>query len=291
MNKEKIKSLIYTFGKALGFLGLIFVFYKLSKEFTLSSFVEKFSDFKTIIVPLIALNFLSSAIGIYVWHLILKSYSKKDFKYLLSYYYFAKTEISKYLPGNIFHFVGRQALASKLNLSQKEMAKVSLLFMLTIAIATVIAATLFTLPTDTKAIIKLALIVASLITIGVLIYLFPLIKKLTKVKMALIITLSISLQGVLLAIIVAWQLQNLTLNTFLILSAIYILSWLIGFVTPGASGGLGVREGAFIAIAKFIHLDISSEIILFSIFFVRFINIFTDIIMYLSTFAIKSVEK
>jgi len=287
LSKDKIKNLIYTFGKLLGLLGLIYVFYKLSKEFTLSSFVEKFSDFKTIIVPLIALNFLSSAIGIYVWHLILKSYSKKNFKYLFSYYYFVKTEISKYLPGNIFHFIGRQAIASKLNLSQKEMVKVSLLFMYIIAVGTVIAATIFALFSGVELYFKVLLTLASLLSIASLVTFFPKVSKDIKLIMSGIIVASISLQGILLSIIVVWQLGSYNLVIFFKVASIYIISWLIGFVTPGASGGLGVREGAFIAIAKFIHLDISSEIVLFSIFFVRFINIFTDIIMYLSTFAIK----
>jgi len=287
VRKNSLKSMLYSFGKLLGFAGLVFVFYKISQEFTLSTFIEKFSDFKIIFIPLILLNILSSTIGIYVWHMILKSYSNRDFKYTLSYYYFAKTEISKYLPGNIFHFIGRQALASKLNLSQKEMAKVSLLFMYIIAVGTVIAATLFALFSGVELYFKVLLTLASLLSIGSLVTFFPKVSKDIKLIMSGIIVASISLQGILLSIIVVWQLESYNLVIFFKVASIYIISWLIGFITPGASGGLGVREGAFIAIAKLVHLEVSSEIILFSIFFVRFINIFTDIIMYLSTFVIK----
>ena len=84
------------------------------------------------------------------------------------------------------------------------------------------------------------------------------------------------------------QSDHFTTGLFFECVSIYIVSWLIGFITPGASGGLGIREGTFIAIAAFLHLDIAAEIIIFSVLLVRFINIIIDIAMYLSTFVLKN---
>jgi hypothetical protein len=95
------------------------------------------------------------------------------------------------------------------------------------------------------------------------------------------------LQGVILALIVYAQVDTLNLEQFLKIASAYIISWLIGFITPGASGGLGVREGAFLAIANFIHLNISNEVILFSILLIRLINILVDILMFISTLLIN----
>ncbi len=286
MNRDKIKKIAYSFGKLLGFLGLIYIFYKLSKEYSLSSFIEKFSNFKSIILPLLILNILSSIIGIYAWHIMLKTYAKKSFGYISSYYYFAKTEISKYLPGNIFHFVGRQALSSKLGISQAQMAKISLLFMLILMVATVISSTIFALFSNIENYIKILMLFASVASIIAILYIYPIFTKAKKALMVSILTFSIGLQGVLLSIIILWQIKEPTLTLFFEVSSIYIISWLIGFVTPGASGGLGVREGAFIAIAEFINLNVDSNIVIFSVLLVRLINIVVDIIMYISTFLI-----
>ncbi len=291
MNRDKIKSILNNIGRVLGLLGLVFVLYKISKEYTLSSFVNKISDFKSIFIPLIALNLLSYLIGIYAWRRMMKAYTLKGMKYILAYYYFAKTEIAKYLPGNVFHFVGRQALASKIGLNQKQMAKISMFHMLTIAIGTVVSTAIFIMFTDTIAnYIKYLMIATSIALLAFITLIYPTITKYNKLYITLLISISIAMQGFLLAIIVVWQLNNPTTSQFFMLAGVFMISWLVGFVTPGASGGLGVREGAFIAIANFIHLDISSQIILFSIFFVRFINIVTDVVMYISTFAIKNVE-
>ncbi len=287
MGKDKIKKIAYTVGKILGVLGLIFVFYKLSTEYTLESFYEKATQFTATLPLFIGVNLLSSIIGIYVWHLMLKRYAKREFHYLESYYYFAKTEIAKYLPGNLFHFVGRQAMASKLQITQIEMAKISILFTLLLAIGTLIASTVFALFSTVVALkIKITLSVVTIIAILATFLSYPLFSKSEKLLLSTAFAFSIALQGVLLAWIIQIQLDANSYALFFEVAAIYIISWLVGFVTPGASGGLGVREGAFIAIAEFLHLSISAEVVIFSILFIRFINILVDILMFLSTFVI-----
>jgi hypothetical protein len=102
------------------------------------------------------------------------------------------------------------------------------------------------------------------------------------------LAISLSLQGFLLGLTVILQKGYWDTELFFLSSGIYIISWLIGFITPGASGGLGVREGSFIAIMTLLHVNISNEIILFSILLVRFLNIFVDISMYLFSYTIKN---
>jgi hypothetical protein len=220
---------------------------------------------------------------------MLQNYASKQFKFTTSYYYFCKTEIAKYLPGNIFHFVGRQALASKIGITQLDMGKTSILFSLLLLASTVISSTAFILfttgiPTYILGLMLLGTAI-SLITIILTYKSFPIR---IKMKMNLLLILSVSLQGIMLALIILYQQENFELKLFLQCISIYIISWLIGFVTPGASGGLGIREGTFVAIIHFLHLPIASEIIIFSVLLVRLINILTDILLYLSTFMLKS---
>ena len=291
MNKAKLKTILSYTGKSLGILGLLFVLYKLSQEYTLDTFMERLADTTAILPYLLVLNLLSILIGIYVWHLMLLNYAQRSFPYLLSYYYFAKTEISKYLPGNIFHFVGRQLLASTLKISQVEMAKISFLFSLFLMIGTVVSSTLFALFSgELPRYILVLMVLASLVAMAAILLFYPSFGRNKKLSLVLLSSISVALQGVLLGIIVASQLEQITIALFLESAAIYIISWLIGFITPGASGGLGVREGTFIMIASFLHIDIASEIVIFSVLLLRLVNIGVDIILFLSTFLLKNSE-
>jgi len=292
VNKEKIKQLVYFIGKSLGILGLIFVFYKLSQEYTLSSFTKQFILLLDILPFLLVLNFLSIIIGIYAWHVMLLHYAKRSFPYLSSYYYFSKTEIAKYLPGNIFHFVGRQALSSKIGISQVEMAKISLLFSVLLLTGTVFTSTFFALLSkDIPYTILTLMGLSSIIILIVLVYLYPSFPIRKKVFMNIYLALSVALQGLMLGMIVMYQSDSFTANLFFLCVSIYTLSWLIGFVTPGASGGLGIREGTFIAITTYLQVDIAVEIIIFSVLLVRLINISIDIGIYLSTFILENKIK
>ena len=291
-HKEKIKSVVYLIGKSLGILGLFYVFYKLSQEYTFSSFTEQFISILHITPLLIFVNFLSLVIGIYAWYHILLSYAKKPFGYVYAYYYFSKTEIAKYLPGNIFHFVGRQALAHKIGITQKQMAKVSLLNSLLLLGATIVASTVFAFLSQEVPLFILTLMVLSSIIIFIsLVYMYPSIRISKKISLNLYLAFSIALQGVMLGIIIVYQSDTYTWSLFCLSISIYILSWLIGYVTPGASGGLGVREGAFIAITSYMHFDIHADIVIFAVLLVRLINILVDILMYFSTFALENKIK
>lgn len=293
MNKQSLKGIATSVGKILGILGLLFVFYKLYQEYTFESFISNFIEIFSLLPLLIAMNILSIFIGILLWHTLLQHYTRKPFSILLSYFYFAKTEIAKYLPGNVFHLIGRQAIAHKIDISQKEMVKISFLFTLNILIGTVFATALLAFFAEhTPPYILLLLTLGALISIGIIYQFFKNFSLVDKYKLPLYTTLSIALQGLMLGLIVIQQMDTFTLGLFFKITGIYIISWLIGFVTPGASGGLGVREGTFIAIASFLQLDIHENIIIFSVLLVRLINILVDILLFLSTFLLKSkIEK
>ncbi len=223
---------------------------------------------------------------------MLKHYAKKPFPFIASYYYFSKTEIAKYLPGNIFHFIGRQALASKIGISQVEMAKSSLLLSLLLLTGTLFTSTFFAfLSYDTPSTILILMVLSSILVIIISIYLYPSFPLSKKFTMNIYLAVSIAFQGILLGVIIMYQHKEITADLFFLCVSIYTVSWLIGFITPGASGGLGVREGIFIAIANYLSINISADIIIFSVLLVRLINITVDIAIYLSTFIFgKKIE-
>ena len=292
MQKETLKSVAYFIGKSLGILGLLFIFYKLYQEYTFSSFTEQFLLLMHTLPVLVLLNILSLLIGIYVWYMLLLNYAKKPFPFLASYYYFTKTDVAKYLPGNVFHYIGRQALASKLNITQIQMGKISILNIVLLLTGTILTSTFFAfLAQDTPILILTLMGISSIITLIILVYMYPSFPIFDKMSMNIYIAISIALQGVILGIIVMYQSENFSVNLFVQCAGIYTLSWLIGFVTPGASGGLGVREGIFITATAYLNIAIAEEIIVFSVLFIRLINISVDIMLYLSTFILENKMK
>jgi len=290
--KNTVKSLVHLTGKLLGIGGLIFVMYTLSQEYTLSSFSSQFISILSLIPLLLIINITSTLVGIYAWHKMLVHYAQKNFSYVASYYYFSKTEIAKYLPGNVFHFIGRQALASKLHISQKEMAKTSLLFSFLLLTGTLLTSTFFAIISGNIPIYILTFMgLSSIIVLISLIYLYPSFPMRNKISMNLYLAMSVALQGIMLGLIVMYQSDDITLSLFFQCVSIYTLSWLLGFVTPGASGGLGIREGTFIAITSYLHISIASDIIIFSVLLVRLINICVDVLLYLLTYMFEKKMK
>ena len=288
MNKEKIKKYAYSFGKLLGIAGLAFVIYKLFNEYTLDTFLQSFKETLAIFPILIIINIIATMIGIIAWHKGYAHYATKPLAYITTFYFFARTEIAKYLPGNVFHFIGRQALASKMGLSQKNMAQANIFATLILCIATLLSAFLMAL--SSGIIDQKLLLLGAIVSLGgifFIIFIYGSFSKTKKLQMLATSTLSIALQGVMLSIVIFKLLPETTFSLLVAMAAIYVLSWLVGFVTPGASGGLGVREGAFIAIAEFLHIHISMDVIIFAVLYIRLINILGDIVLYGITFFIK----
>jgi uncharacterized membrane protein YbhN (UPF0104 family) len=77
--------------------------------------------------------------------------------------------------------------------------------------------------------------------------------------------------------------QPLTFILIKQIACIFFMSWLIGFLTPGASGGLGIREAIMIV---FLGSIINSEILISSTIFYRLICIAGDITALLMAFGL-----
>jgi hypothetical protein len=285
VDKAALKRAAYTGGKLLGFIGIAYVGYKLMHDFSFESFKARLETSMHLWLPLLLINIVSTLVGIYGWHELIVSYAKKPVSFVVSFFYFARTEVAKYLPGNVFHFVGRQAYASALGLTQSAMAKVSLAFTLALVSSTLVASALLAAESQSAGAYRLALAGAAVAGIVAFYVIFPTITPKRKTVIVSSLTLSLAMQGCMPALLAVPQ--NADISLFTTVAAVYVLSWLVGFVTPGASGGMGVREGAFVAIAQTANVSIDMQAILFAVVFVRFFNILTDAVLYIATYRIK----
>lgn len=73
---------------------------------------------------------------------------------------------------------------------------------------------------------------------------------------------------------------SIATNKIYIVIGAFLLSWLFGFITPGAPGGIGIRETVITAL---LSTQMQENIVLLAIVIYRIINIFGDCLAYVSS--------
>ncbi len=153
------------------------------------------------------------------------------------------TQIAKYVPGNIFHFVGRQALGMAEGLPAMPLAK-SAVWEIGLIAASACLMGIFTLNLVVPTLSLLSCAVAYLIVMAVVLSVLRRTKGTSTVAAFVWYTAFLSVTGLLfiamMELVIAGDWQQLEL--WLPLGAAYVFAWLVGLVTPGAPAGIGVRE-------------------------------------------------
>lgn len=179
-----------------------------------------------------------------------------------------KANIAKYLPGNVLHFAGRQVIGARFGWPQGSIAAASLLEIALQVLLPCGMAALLLLVFGRWAMLEEAggwlapvILVA---TAGVAVVLFGrhlrhwlperLLRPLARLALPHPTALLPAVVWYLLFFagmcLIVWSLYAMvvgyiSLRQLPILSAAFLISWVMGFVVPGAPGGIGVREGSF----------------------------------------------
>jgi len=230
---------------------------------------------------------------------------------------YGRSQVAKYLPGNVFHYVGRHLLAKEMGLPNGIIVFSALLeavLLIIVALGlTVFSLVLYGWHYDLKYELAkpwffLVMILASLIIL-LFIYNFPLsIKKylskddwlinLDHIPFSRIVTTLIYVSVIYLTFfttigLLLWFIaQNITpvINgRVLVFIIAYSFSWAIGFITPGAPGGIGIREALLVALLSPIMGGEAQAIILALIF--RIATISGDGVFFITTCFIGSNNK
>ena len=153
------------------------------------------------------------------------------------------SQLGKYIPGNIFQFAGKQALAMKNGLPTKNTLKANAAELVILLISGILLSLIIPLVMSTHISVNLILLLW-LVTIATFLWLTHKYFNDLLVKAFLsqltFLVLSASFFSLLLYFVI--QPVDLTLRIILFTATAYNLSWLVGLVTPGAPAGIGVRE-------------------------------------------------
>lgn len=264
MKKETLKKIGNIAGKIITILSLIFIvvaIYKLGFDF---SSVENVPVFILILIGAGIIICIAMYLMGIAWKLWLDFFSgkKNSFREVVCVY--TKANIGKYLPGNVMHYVERNLFAGKLGISQKKIAACSVIEIIGQAGVAVLFGLLFSFQQlkevlqqlfdeKYKTVIFIAIPVI-LVIMAAMILIFrkkiaPFVKEyanlkflVTAVKCLVLYAVVLIVSGLVMVMLYQYMGGTLTSQKVLLIISGYIIAWVLGFVVPGAPGGIGVRE-------------------------------------------------
>jgi len=218
---------------------------------------------------------------------------------------YLKANLCKYLPGNVMQYVTRNLYASKIGISQTKMVFGSFLEIFFVTVTSLVLSLALSrelflnlvqeyVPVTLYAIIVCAFLVA----ICVSFFLFKKSKRVNKLfnqvilqfkevnliqfcklagKMFLIVAYNHILLGIMLFLLLR-QVSSVTDVSVLTVISAYIVAWLVGFITPGAPGGIGVKE----VILSILLMDsFGREYVLVCALLFRLVTVLADVFSFL----------
>lgn len=284
---KDIKKYLKYIGNVLALLSIIFVIYAISQMEIDTASIHNWNRIIIIGILGCAICIISTGLLALAWQRILENLAGKKIEYWTAYKIYVKANLGKYIPGNVMHYVERNIFAGQMGLGQTEVALTSALEIVGLIVAAAILSIILSFE-------KLLVILEELITVKyivmiliaillVMITLCICLKRVLKLKMLvskmkkisfwkmflvniLIYMLALLLLGMIMVMLV-WSMGQVhcQISDVKVIITAYIVAWLLGFVVPGAPGGIGVREfvisvitegtsiGAIVLLAAVVH--------------------------------------
>lgn len=272
-----LKRLLYFFGSGLTLLSLLFVARRLSEH---AGEIDITHLSTASIIALIGLAIVYSLLNLLLalaWRYLLR-YQDIDVIPLWAIWSYGVSQLAKYMPGNIFHLAGRQAIGIAGGLPGWSVAR-SILWEHGLLAVTAIPFIILTSPLllDERLALPVSLVIFGG-SIGLLIW-FVNRRFSRDVGHAMFLhTLFLFVSGMIFAsIIILTTASMMTLGAFLGICGAYVIAWLAGLVTPGAPAGIGVRE---VILYAFLSPIISQSDLLMVIVIGRMITVSGDLLYF-----------
>lgn len=214
---------------------------------------------------------------------------------------YGKTQIAKYIPGNVFHIAGRHAVAHEKGAAHSSLLTAAILeVFLMIASAGLISLfaaggilRILEIPLS-----PLVIIVAScaILLMALVTFRSRISKKFENIRWLLLVTSQLAYIAfftgscVLFLLTLAFASNSIsdTLKSWPLICGAYCFSWAAGFIMPGAPGGLGIREAMLIALLGAVSPE---SVLVFAMIVFRMINISGDLVFYGSALIAEKIYR
>lgn len=226
---------------------------------------------------------------------------------------YVKSNILKYIPGNIFQYAGRNELAIVKNIRHSEVALATIIDVIW-SVFSMLLPSILMLGDQWKAwlchqelpVSKVVMAICALIVIVAIVFfilykwkkqmLDNMISKVFNVKFLRVllfnfvfyVLIGISTSGLYVAVFSLISGEFYFLNEIVIYIGIMLLAIVAGYITPGSPGGVGVREAVSLFFLKGM---IDESVILSGIVITRIIFVIADFIAYIVVWIIFKMKK
>ena len=298
LNKRELVNVVGITTILLSLIFIIKVFLSFDIEFS-SLFSPKYILFLGISLLATVLAIMFNAFG---WKITIEFFSGNKVNFLPAFHTYAKSNLGKYLPGNVGHYASRQLFGASLGMSQTQLAVASVFEIMYFVITALLLSFVLTrnkIYSIAKSLfpalnILLFLSVGAVLGISATAILLFFFRKnsclkeiLTLIRTRgfwclllknLLITSANFLIGGLSFILIVGINVTIIANSTAVIFAAYVASWLIGFVIPGAPGGIGVREAVLTFMLSHLYME---EIILTAAVFQRLTMVGGDVMAWI----------
>lgn len=292
----KLKKVIKTVGNVVMIAALAFVVKKLfDMDISLSQFREG-----RVLAALSLCMLVTTVIIIfscYPWLVFTRSLSGRKIPFSTAMPVYTQSNLYKYLPGNVFQYVGRNQLASDMDISHVDVACATVLDVLFCVFWTAVISVILLGGRIAELMEEYGrnLLMVGAVGIVLLILLIIVIKLKFKDKLksylsryskafakenrpmllrgAFYYLLQNTVSAVMYFVCLKLIVPQADTGELIALTGAFMFAWIIGFVTPGAPGGIGIREGVML----FVCGDKFSDRIVLFVLVMRIASIGADL--------------
>lgn len=303
MKKNNLKKWIKYIGNGLSIIAIVIIVNKFLGMNIDLNVIWNFRSMAFIIFALCLQSIMILLAG-YPWKKIVEMFSFTKISFLKVINVFVKSNIYKYVPGNVFQYVARNELAVLSNISHVDVA-LSTAADTVGSLGVALVFSFFLLREDAVMYIKENLDITkfafvflvgviSVLVIGIILYMSfkdKIVEKINQYKriiskdnivdffkILLFYVANNIINCIIYGIIFLGVLgETANVREILILMGSLVFSTIVGVITPGASGGIGVREAVmmFMTEEKF-----SLDAIVFSMLILRGVSILADVMAF-----------
>jgi glycosyltransferase 2 family protein len=270
-------------GSGLALIGIAFVTLRLHEHWGGLDLSQMTPSSWTSLIGLALLYGLANLLLALAWWHLLTQFGVQATR-LWSIRVYGISQLAKYVPGNIFHLAGRQAIGMAAGASSGALAKSAFWELGLIAIAGILYGWLV-LPLLASGFSSLLSIILLLGTAWFLAYL---LRRFVGPQVAasfgwhmLFLAVTGGVFVTLLGVIVGSS--ELHMQTWLLIGGAYVVAWLAGLVTPGAPAGVGVRELVLLLLLKGFVADAD---LLMAVLLGRLVTVAGDSLFFVAAFLI-----
>lgn len=296
-SKPNLKKLLKLAGNLIVIAALAFVVKKIM------GMDVKLSDFKSgAVMSSFAISLVVQAalivIASFPWLVFTQSLSGRKIPYSAAMPVYTKSNIFKYIPGNVFQYVGRNQLALDMSISHVDVACATILDVLFCVFWTGVISVILLGGKIAELLGKygrnILIIGAAGIVLVIALIIFIRLKFRDKLKEYLLRyskafekenraklfqgifyylahnAVSAAMYFVCLRLIIG---SSASFRELAALTGAFMFAWIIGFVTPGAPGGIGIREGVMLFVCG---NEFQDRVILF-VLVMRIASILADV--------------